>query len=82
MFTLARLLRQLNNKGFGGAGTIRTCKTIREKIEESTGSNKQKEVLPKEVNRGVDLLLSALKLDHAMQLPWGELYFASDGQVL
>ena len=81
LFTSARLLRQLSNKGFGGAGTIRTYKTIREKIEESTGSSKQKEVLLKKVNRGVNLLLSALKLDHAMQLPQGELYFASDGQV-
>lgn len=82
LFTSARLLRQLKLEGFGAAGTVRTSKTVRETIEESEGSTQQRNVLPKEHNRGVDPLLSALKLDHAMQLPWGELYLASDGEVL
>ena len=38
LFTSARLLRQLKQEGFGAAGTVRTSKTAREKIEESGGS--------------------------------------------
>ena len=76
LFTSARLLRQLKQEGFGAAGTVRTSKTAREKIEE-----KGHTVL-KEQNRGLDPLLSSLKLDHNTQIPWGQLYLASDGEVL
>ncbi len=82
LFTSARLLRQLKQEGFGAAGTVRTSKTVREKIEESIGSTQQRNALPKENNRGLDPFLSALKLEHNMQIPWGELYLASDGEVL
>ena len=76
LFTSARLLRQLKQEGFGAAGTVRTSKTAREKIEE-----KGHTVL-KEQNRGLDPLLSSLKLDHNTQIPWGQLYLASDKEIL
>ena len=82
LFTSARLLRQLKQEGFGAAGTVRTQKTAREKIEESKGSVQQQGALSREQNRGLDSLLSLLKLEHNNQIPWGELYLVSDGEVL
>ena len=82
LFTSARLLRQLKNEGFGAAGTVRTQKTAREEKEEKEGSIQQRKQLSKEQNRGLDPLLSALKLQYNAQIPWGKLYLASDGEVL
>ena len=76
LFTSARLLRQLKQEGFGAAGTVRTSKTAREKIEEKD------QTALKEQNRGLNPLLSSLKLDHNAQIPWGQLYLVSDGEVL
>ena len=76
LFTSARLLRQLKQEGFGTAGTVRTSKTTREKIEEKD------QTILKEQNRGLNPLLSLLKLDYNAQIPWGQLYLASDGEVL
>ena len=44
--------------------------------------SQQKKLLPKEYERGLDPLLSSLKLEHNMQFPWGELYLQSDAEVL
>ena len=65
LFTSKRLLLQLKAEGFGAAGTVRTSKTAREKIEESEGSKQQQEKLLKEKDRGLDPLLSSLKLHRA-----------------
>lgn len=35
LFTLAKLLAQLKEEGFGAAGTVRTTKTAREEVEEN-----------------------------------------------
>ena len=54
LFTSVRLLVQLEERGFGGAGTVRTTETQCEKDEESSGTKAQKEELKKERNRGLD----------------------------
>ena len=82
LFTSARLLRQLKQEGFGAAGTVRTQKTAREKIEEKDGSTQQQKALLKEQNRGLNPLLSSLKLEYNAQIPWGQLYLISDREVL
>ena len=83
LFTSARLLTQLKEEGFGAAGTVRTQKTEREIREETQGTKAQKEKI-KEVNRGLHLSLSALKLEYNTQLDWGKLYgyISEDGHVL
>ena len=82
LFTSARLLRQLKEEGFGAAGTVRTQKTTREKIEEKSGSTQQQKALSKEQNRGLDPILSSLKMDHSAQIPWGQLYLVAEEGVL
>ena len=68
----------------GAAGTVRTQKTAREEEEIRAGTAKQKKILGKEKNRGLDPTLAALKLDHATQIEWGKLYgcLSNDNRVL
>ena len=82
LITSARLLSRLKTLGFGGAGTVRTSKTVREEIEEKNGTKQQK--AKKEYNRGLDRSLSDLKLIHNAQLKWGTLYgvLSEDEEVL
>ena len=84
LFTSARLLVQLEERGFGGAGTVRTTKTQREKDEEISGIKAQKQEAKKEHNRGLDLYLSDIRQECNKQIPWGKLYssLSEDGQVL
>ena len=82
LFTFSRLLRQLKAEGFGAAGTVRTQKTVREIKEEKNGSDQQQKILPKEQNRGLHPLLTAIKLEYGIQLEWGTLYLISDEDVL
>lgn len=84
LFTSARLLTQLADKGFGGAGTVRTTTTQREKDEQRSGTEAQRRKLPKEQNRGLQRCLSDLKTEHNLQIPWGSLYGAlsEDDRVL
>ena len=42
LFTLAKLLIQLKEKGFSSTRTIRTTKTAREEVEEKRGTKRQK----------------------------------------
>ena len=72
----------MKQEGFGAAGTVRTAKTARENIEEKSGTVPKIQELAKEQNRGLDPLLSSLKLDQSLQIPWGKLYLVSDGEVL
>ena len=82
LFTLAKLLAQLKEEGFGAAGTVRTIKTAREEVEEKYGTKRQKQL--KEVDRGLDRTLSDLKLKYSTQLAWGQLYgkVSKDGEVM
>ena len=84
LFTSSRLLTQLEDDGFGAAGTVRTTRTEREKKETKSGTKAQQKELEKEINRGLDLQLSDLKLKHNMQLEWGKLYacLSEDQRVL
>lgn len=83
LFTSARLLSVLKEEVFGAAGTVPTTKTRQEIIEETSGTTAEKNNI-KEVNRGLDPALSALKMEHNMQLEWGKLYacLSADGSVL
>ncbi len=72
LFTSSRLLTQLEDDGFGAAGTVRTTRTEREKKEAKSGTKTQQKELEKEINRGLDPQLSDLKLKHNMQLEWGK----------
>ncbi len=84
LFTSARLLSALKAEGFGAAGTVRTQKTRREVLEETSGTKEQKKELAKEKNRGLLPSLSDLKLIYGGQLDWGKLYggISDDGNVL
>ena len=64
LFTSARLLKQLEDDGFGAAGTVRTTRTQREQKEAKSGTKAQQKELEKESNRGLDPQLSDLKLKH------------------
>ena len=82
LFTSTKLLSKLCELGFGGAGTVRTCKTKRETIEENKGSEAQKNT--KEKNKGMHDILTDLKLKYGVQLEWGSLFgcLSEDGKVL
>lgn len=84
MFTSARLLLQLEENGFGGAGTVRTTNTQREKDEAKSGTKAQKQAAQKGQNRGPDLFLQDIRNEFNKQIPWGQLYssLSKDGQVL
>ena len=84
LFISAQLLVQLEEKGFGGAGTVRTTNTRREKEEAKSRTKAQRQAVKKEQNRGLDVFLSDLKQNCAKQIQWGELYssLSEDGQVL
>ena len=84
LFTSVRLLTQLEDDGFGAAGTVRTTRTEREKKEAKSGTKAQHQELQKEINRGLDPRLSDLKLKHNLQLEWGKLYvcLSEDKRVL
>ena len=84
LFTSARLLTQMKEEGFGGAGTVRLSQTRREILEISHGTKAQKQRISKEINRGLDGSLSDLKLKHNFQLQWGKLFgrLSDDNQVL
>ena len=69
LFTSARLLKELRERDFEGAGTVRTTKTQREIIEENDDFPKQKEQ-----NHGLNFSLSELKLRYNAVLEWGKLY--------
>ena len=84
LFTSSRLLTQLEDDGFGAAGTVRTTRTERENKEAKDGTKAQQKELEKEINRGLDPQLSDLKLKHNLQLEWGKLYtcLSEDQRVL
>ena len=84
LFTSARLLSALKAEGFSAASTVRTQKTRREVLEETSGTKEQKKELAKEKNRGLLPSLSDLKLIYGGQLDWGKLYsgISDDGNVL
>ena len=84
LFTSAQLLKQLEDDGFGAAGTVRTTRTQREQKEAKSGTKAQQKELEKESNRGLDPQLSDLKLKHNVQLEWGKLYacLSEDQRVL
>ena len=84
LFTSARLLKQLEDDGFGAAGTVRTTRTQREQKEAKSGTKAQQKELEKESNRGLDPQLSDLKFKHKVQLEWGKLYacLSEDQRVL
>ena len=86
LFTSVRLLTQLEDDGFGAAGTVRTTRTKREKNEAKSGTKAQQKELQKEKehNRGLDLRLTDLKIKHNVQLEWGKLYacLSEDKRVL
>lgn len=59
LFTSARLLSQLNDKGFGATETVRTTSIRRENLKAIEGTKAQRE--HKKPNRGLDLRLAELK---------------------
>ena len=89
LFTSVKLLTQLCELGIGGAGTVRTTKTERERrgggegniVVNKRAGGKRKFKLPSEQ---IDERLADLKLTHAAQIEWGTLYGATskDGQVM
>ena len=62
LFTSARLLVELKKQGFGAAGTVRTTKAAGKTLEEKYRTIGQKDLILKEVDRGLNLTLSDLKL--------------------
>ena len=82
LFTSARLLAQLNDKGFGAAGTVRTTKTTREELEAIEGTKAQRE--QQEPNRGLDPGLADLRTKWNAVLEWGKLFrrLSSDKRVM
>ena len=82
LFTSARLLAQLDDEGFGGAGTVRTTKTQREELEAKEGTKAQRE--HQEPNRGLDQGLADLRTKWNSVLEWGKLYgrLSSDKRVM
>ena len=82
LFTSARLLSQLDDEGFGAAGTVRTTATSREELEAKEGTKAQKK--SQEPNRGLDQQLVDLKIKWNSALEWGQLYgsLSSDGKVM
>ena len=84
LFTSIRLLVELEERGFGAAGTVRTTRTEREKREAKSGTKAQQKEIRKEVNRGLDPRLADLKIKHNVQLEWGKLYacLSEDERVL
>lgn len=84
LFVSEELLSQLYEEGFGAAGTVRTQKTAREEVKAIHGTKKQKAKAAKAKNRGLPDCLSDLKLQHAAQIPWGDLYAtkSANGHVL
>ena len=88
LFTSVKLLIRLRKLGIGGAGTVRTTRTERERkgggkgdILNKTAGSKRKIKVPAEQ---IDERLVNLKLTHAAQIEWGTLYGATskDGQVM
>lgn len=82
LFTSVRLLSQLDEEGFGAAGTVRTTKTRREELETEEGTKAQRE--NQEKNRGLDQRLTDLKIKWDAVLEWGKLYacLSEDKRVL
>ena len=72
LFPSVRLCEAAKQRGFGVAGTVRTTKSQRETIEETSGLIQQKKQVEK--NSGLAPEISALKTLHANQLEWGTLY--------
>ena len=84
LFILPRLLIALADEGFRAAGTVRIQKTAREEEEIRAGTAKQKKILGKEKNRGLNPTFTAFKLDYAIQIEQGKLYscLSNDNRVL
>lgn len=76
------MLAQLDDEGFGAAGTVRTTKTSREELEAKEGTKAQRE--QQEPNRGLDQGLAELKTKWNAVLEWGKLYgrLSSDRRVM
>ena len=72
LFTSARLLTQLEDQGFGAAGTVRTSTTRREDLEATSGSQAQR--ASTEPNRGLDPRLLDLRNKWNAGIDWGKLY--------
>ena len=72
LFTSARLLTQLDEEGFGAAGTVRTSTTRREDLEATNGTQAQRSST--EPNRGLDPRLLELRNTWNTALDWGKLY--------
>ena len=64
LFISPRLLIALADEGFGATRTVRIQKTAREEEEIRAGTAKQKKILGKEKNRGLNPTLATLKLDY------------------
>lgn len=82
LFTSARLLTRLEDKGFGAAETVRTSTTRREDIEATDGTQAQR--TSTEPNRGLDSRLLDLRNKWNAGIDWGKLYgyLSEDKRVL
>ena len=82
LFTSSRLLSQLDEEGFGAAGTVRTTITSREEIEAKEGTQAQRQ--HREANRGLNPRLADLRTTWNTNLDWGQLYesLSDDGKVM
>lgn len=74
LFTSANLLARLRELGYEAADTVRTTKTEREKEKESHETAAQKRVFELGQNRGLNPILTDLKLNYNSALLWGALY--------
>ena len=84
LFTLARLLIQLDKEGFRAVGTVRTSITRREDLEATDGTEAQQEQASKESNYGMDSRLLDLRNKWNIGIDWGKLYgyLSEDKRVL
>ena len=82
LFISARLLTQLDEEGFGAAGTVRTSTTRREDLEATDGTQAQR--TSTEPNRGMDPRLLDLRNKWNAGIDWGKLYgyVSEDKRVL